>query len=182
MEVRINKTTLSLVQGDITKEETEAIVNAANSALRGGAGVDGAIHKAGGPEIMDQCRKIGGCPPGGAVITTGGNLSARYVIHAVGPIWQGGGAGEADVLAGAYRSALKLACEKGIKSLSFPAISTGAYGFPLAQAAAVALKTIIDFLKDNSYLELVRLVLFDGRTYEAFVGELQRIQLSAGKH
>ncbi|MCX7634501.1 MAG: macro domain-containing protein, partial [Syntrophales bacterium] len=144
MEIKIGKSTLSLVQGDITKEETEAIVNAANSRLAGGAGVDGAIHRAGGPSIMEECRKIGGCPTGQAVITTGGNLKAAYVIHTVGPIYQGGTKGEAALLRSAYLESLKLASARGIKSIAFPAISTGVYSYPLAEAAHIALKTAIE--------------------------------------
>ncbi len=175
MEVMINKTLLVLLQGDITKEKTTAIVNAANSALRGGAGVDGAIHKAGGPEIMAECRRIGSCPPGSAVITTGGNLKASYVIHATGPVWQGGTKGEAETLAGAYLASLRLASRHKMESLSFPAISTGAYGFPLREAAEIAVTTIVDYLRANSGLAEVRVVLFDRNTYEVFAGELERL-------
>ncbi|HOK06496.1 MAG TPA: O-acetyl-ADP-ribose deacetylase [Syntrophales bacterium] len=175
MEVVIGKTTLSLIQGDITQEDTDAIVNAANSRLAGGAGVDGAIHRAGGPSIMEECRKIGGCPTGQAVITTGGNLKARWVIHTVGPVYQGGGKGEAGLLASAYRESLKLASSRKLKSIAFPAISTGVYSYPLAEAARIALKTTIDYLRDHSDLELVRFVLFDSRTYDVFVEELKKL-------
>src|SRR5512137_1637064 len=130
MEVHIGKSTLAIVEGDITKEETDAIVNAANTGLRGGAGVDGAIHRAGGPSIMEECRRIGGCPTGQAVITIGGNLKAKHVIHTVGPVYQGGGKGEADLLKSAHRESLKLASAKRLKSIAFPAISTGVYGYP----------------------------------------------------
>src|SRR5512140_17400 len=125
MEVTINKGLLARVEGDITEEETDAIVNAANTRLSGGAGVDGAIHRAGGPSIMVECRKIGGCPTGQAVITTGGNLKANHVIHTVGPVYQGGTSGEADLLRSAYLSSLRLAAAKGLKSVALPAISTG---------------------------------------------------------
>lgn len=163
MEVRIDSCIISLVKGDITQEETEAIVNAANSRLAGGGGVDGAIHRAGGPKIMEECRRIGGCPTGSAVITTGGDLKAKYVIHAVGPIYRGGDKGEAELLAGAYRRSLEIAKEKGIKSISFPSISTGAYGYPIEEASRIALKTVIDFLKENKTPSLVRFILFSER-------------------
>ncbi|MHB8908179.1 MAG: O-acetyl-ADP-ribose deacetylase [Syntrophales bacterium] len=175
MEVRINQGVLALVQGDITEEETDAIVNAANSRLRGGAGVDGAIHRAGGPSIMEECRKIGGCPTGQAVITTGGNLKARYVIHTVGPVYQGGTSGEADLLRSAYHSSLRLAAAKGLKTIALPAISTGVYGYPLAEAAHIALKTAVDYLKENTDLDLVRFVLYDRRTYDVFAAELGKL-------
>lgn len=175
MEIRINQGTLALVEGDITKEETDAIVNAANSRLMGGAGVDGAIHRAGGPSIMDECRKIGGCPTGQAVITTAGNLKAEHVIHTVGPIYQGGAKGEADLLRSAYLSSLKLAAAKGLKSIAFPAISTGVYSYPLAEAAHIALKTAVDYLREYSDLQVIRFVLFDRRTYEAFAAELKKL-------
>ena len=139
MTIKIGTSTLSIVEGDITKESTDAIVNAANSGLRGGGGVDGAIHRAGGPAIMQECRAIGHCPTGQAVITTGGNLKARYVIHTVGPVWSGGARNEAALLRSAYLESLKLAAKKGLKSVSFPAISTGAYGYPLHEAARIAL-------------------------------------------
>src|SRR3990172_3083104 len=127
MEVRINKSKLELVEGDITRQDTEVIVNAANSRLAGGGGVDGAIHRAGGPQIMAECKKIGGCPTGEAVITSGGRLKAKYVIHAVGPVYRDGRHGEPELLAGAYKYSLKLASENKIKSIAFPSISTGAY-------------------------------------------------------
>ena len=175
MEVRINQGLLALVQGDITEEQTDAIVNAANSRLRGGAGVDGAIHRAGGPSIMEECRKIGGSPTGQAVITTGGNLKARYVIHTVGPVYQGGTSGEADLLRSAYLSSLRLAAARGLKSVALPAISTGVYRYPLAEAAHIALKTAVDYLKENTDIELVRFVLYDRRTYDVFAAELGKL-------
>lgn len=174
MEILINRGTLALVEGDITKEETDAIVNAANSRLMGGAGVDGAIHRAGGPSIMDECRKIGGCPTGQAVITTGGNLKAGHVIHTVGPIYQGGTKGEADLLRSAYLTSLKLAAARGLKSIAFPAISTGVYSYPLAEAAHIALKTAVDYLREHTDLRVIRFVLFDRRTYDAFAAELKK--------
>ncbi len=175
MELMVNKTLLQLVKGDITREKTEAIVNAANSALAGGAGVDGAIHAAGGPEIMQQCRRIGGCPVGQAVITTGGNLDARYVIHTVGPIYRGGGENEALLLAGAYRESLKLAAARGIKSISFPAISAGVYGYPKDEAARIALRAIMDYLRADSSLTLVRLVLFSDEVLSVFTAALREL-------
>ncbi len=175
MEVKIGNATLSIVEGDITKEETGAIVNAANSGLRGGGGVDGAIHRAGGPAIMEECRKIGHCPTGQAVITTGGNLKTRYVIHTVGPVWSGGNRNEAGLLKSAYLESLKLASKRGLKSLSFPAISTGAYGYPLHDAARIALKTAIDYLKEHSDIELVRFVLFGKPMYDIFTEELKKL-------
>jgi len=168
MKVDINKSILEFVEGDITNQDTEAIVNAANSGLRGGGGVDGAIHRAGGPKIMEECRRIGGCPTGHAVITTGGRLKARYVIHAVGPVYHGGNKGEAEDLAGAYLTSLKIASEKGIKSVAFPSISTGAYGYPINEAARIAIKTVIDYLKEHPEIELVRFVLFGTDAYNAY--------------
>jgi len=175
MEIAINQGTLALVEGDITGEETDAIVNAANSRLMGGAGVDGAIHRAGGPSIMDECRKIGGCPTGQAVITTGGNLKAAHVIHTVGPIYQGGTKGEADLLRSAYLSSLRLAAARGLKSIAFPAISTGIYSYPLAEAAHIALQTAVDYLREHTDLRVIRFVLFDRRTYDAFAAELKKL-------
>lgn len=175
MEVMINNSTLALAEGDITNESTDAIVNAANTRLAGGAGVDGAIHQAGGPSIMEECRKIGGCPTGQAVITTGGNLRAKYVIHTVGPIYQGGNKGEATLLKSAHLESLKLASAKKLKSISFPAISTGVYGYPVHEAAQIALKTAIDYLKEHSDIELVRFVLFGRKTYDIFAEELKKL-------
>ena len=175
MDIKINHAVLSLVQGDITQEETDAIVNAANSRLAGGAGVDGAIHRAGGPNIMEECRKIGGCPTGQAVLTTGGNLAARYVIHTVGPIYRGGMKGEAGLLKSAYQSSLTLASSNGLKSIAFPAISTGVYSYPLEEAARIALQTAIDYLRSHNDLELVRFVLFDRKTYDVFAETLRKL-------
>jgi O-acetyl-ADP-ribose deacetylase len=175
MNVIINKATLSLVEGDITHEETDAIVNAANSRLAGGAGVDGAIHRAGGPAIMQESRKIGGCPTGQAVITTGGNLKAKHVIHAVGPVYQGGQNKEADLLKSAYLESLKLATANKLKSIAFPAISAGVYGYPIHEAARIALKTAIDYLEKHSDIELVRFVLFSRKIYDIFTEELTKI-------
>ncbi len=175
MEVVINNTRLSLVVGDITEEETEAIVNAANSGLRGGGGVDGAIHRAGGPPIMDECRKIGHCAAGQAVATRAGALKAKYVIHAVGPVYRGGTKDESILLRSAYLESLRLVSKKRAKSVSFPAISAGAYGYPLAEAARIALKTSIDYIQNHADIETVRFVLFDERAYGVFSEELQKL-------
>jgi O-acetyl-ADP-ribose deacetylase (regulator of RNase III) len=174
--VQIGTSRLELVEGDITRQDTEAIVNAANTSLLGGGGVDGAIHRAGGPQILEECRGIGGCPTGEARITTAGRLRARWVIHTVGPVYRDGRHGEPELLAGAYRSSLQLASERGIKSLAFPSISTGAYGYPLAEAARIALTTIRDYLRAHPDISLVRFVLFGEaalRTYETALDDLQ---------
>jgi len=173
MKVKINNSILELVEGDITQEETEAIVNAANSGLRGGGGVDGAIHRAGGSKIMEECRKIGRCQTGNAVITSGGLLKAKYVIHAVGPIYHGGKKGEAELLASAYQNSLKRASENSVSSISFPSLSTGAYGYPFDEAAPVALKTIIEYLKHHDEIEHVRFVLFGADAYRAYESALR---------
>jgi O-acetyl-ADP-ribose deacetylase (regulator of RNase III) len=175
MENKINASTLVLVQGDITKETTDAIVNAANSRLAGGGGVDGAIHRAGGPAIMQECRRIGGCPTGKAVITTAGNLKAKYVIHTVGPRYHDGTEGEAQLLRSTYLESLKLASTKHLKSIAFPAISTGAYGYPLREAATIALQTVIEYLTEHQDITLVRFVLYDRTTYEIFAEKLQQL-------
>jgi O-acetyl-ADP-ribose deacetylase (regulator of RNase III) len=175
MDVKIGTSTLSIVEGDITREETDAIVNAANSGLRGGGGVDGAIHRAGGPSILEECRKIGHCPTGQAVITTGGNLKAKHIIHTVGPVWSGGNRNEAGLLKSAYLESLKIASKKGLKSVSFPAISTGAYGYPLNEAARIALKTAIDYLKEHQEIELVRFVLFGKPMLDVFAEQLKKL-------
>jgi len=175
MEMQIDGTIIALALGDITLEETDAIVNAANSGLRGGGGVDGAIHRAGGGSIMEECRKIGFCPTGQAVVTGGGNLKARYVIHAVGPIYRGGGRGEADLLKSAYRESLKRATEKGLRSISFPAISAGVYGYPLDEAAHIALMTVIDYVKEHREIDLARFVLFSRDVYDVFSSEMKKL-------
>lgn len=164
----IDSRRLELVQGDITRQEVEAIVNAANPSLLGGGGVDGAIHRAGGPEILAECRQLGGCPPGEARITTAGRLKARYVIHAVGPVYYDGKSGEPETLASAYRRSLELASEHGLRSVAFPSISTGAYGYPVEQAAPIALRTVIDYMRTHPEIELVRFVLYDTPTFEVY--------------
>src|SRR3989304_6337809 len=173
MEVIINSARLVLIEGDITEEETDAIVNAANSRLIPGGGVDGAIHRAGGPAIAAEARQIGSCPTGSAVITGAGNLKAKYVIHAVGPVYHGGAKGEPDLLRGAFLESLRLAAENGLTSISFPAISPGIYGYPANEAARIALKTVIDFLKEDRTIRLVRFVLFGHPMYQTFAAELR---------
>ena len=177
MQVKINDQTLELQQGDVTRQEVDAIVNAANSQLAGGGGVDGAIHRRGGPAIMAETKAKypDGCPTGSAVTSGAGNLGARYVIHAVGPIWRGGNQGEADLLAGAYRRCLELAVEHECQSVAFPSLSTGAYGYPIEQAARVALRTAIKFLNEQGKPELVRFVLFDAGAYGAFSAALEEL-------
>ena len=178
MKIQVGAGALELVEADITKQDTEAIVNAANSSLLGGGGVDGAIHRAGGPKILDQCRKLGGCATGDAKITTGGNLAARYVIHAVGPVyWQEGAERAAVLLASAYRRSLEVATEHGLRSIAFPSISTGAYGYPMDEAAPVALKTALDFLsaQEGGSIQLVRFVLYGWQAYEVYRRALVRL-------
>lgn len=173
-QLTIEQTLLVIKQGDITREEVDAVVNAANSRLAGGGGVDGAIHRAGGPAIMKACREIGHCPTGEAVVTTAGDLPARYVIHTVGPVWRGGMFREADELASAYRESLGRAREFGVKTVALPAISTGAYGYPVEQAARIALKTIVHFIRQNpQVLSEVRIVLFSRPIYDAFASALE---------
>lgn len=178
MQVTIDGCTLELVKGDITKQEVDAIVNAANSRLAGGGGVDGAIHRAGGPSIMKELREKypNGCPTGSAVITGAGNLKAKYVIHAVGPIYRGGTHGEAEKLASAYRTSLQLAVQYECESVAFPSISTGAYRYPVDEAARIALRTVIDFLKSEKKPRLVRFVLFDDRTFDAYRNALEELK------
>ena len=156
---------LEIVRGDLTTQAVDAIVNAANSSLLGGGGVDGAIHRAGGPAILAECRLLGGCKTGDAKATTGGELPARYVIHTVGPVWRGGEAGEPQLLASCHRRSLDVARELGARSVAFPAISCGIYGYPAALAAVVAIGTVRKHAHD---LDLVRFVLFGDDTYEAF--------------
>jgi O-acetyl-ADP-ribose deacetylase (regulator of RNase III) len=159
---------LELLRGDITQQDTDAIVNAANSTLLGGGGVDGAIHRAGGPAILAACRALGGCASGDAKLTTGGRLKARYVIHTVGPIYRDGRHGEAELLASAYRRSLEVAAEHELKSVAFPSISTGAYGYPIAAAARVALASVVDGLRRWPAIELVRFVLFSAADLEVY--------------
>jgi len=174
---KANATTIALTRGDITRQTVDAIVNAANSGLMGGGGVDGAIHRAGGPAILEECKQIvamqGKCPAGQAVITGGGNLAAKFVIHAVGPIWRGGASSEEEKLASAYRECLNLAAQYEVKTIAFPSISTGAYGFPVDKASRIAISTAREFCTGNNSLEEIRFVLFDERTYEFFKSALE---------
>ncbi len=171
MEKNIGGTTLSLIQGDITLQETEAIVNAANTSLLGGGGVDGAIHRAGGPKILEECKEIRAkqerCPTGEAVITTGGNMATEYVIHTVGPVWSGGNRNEDQLLRNAYYNSLDLAKKNGIKSISFPSISTGVYRFPIDKAARIALTTVKEFIQEYNFAE-VRFVLFSKKDLQIY--------------
>jgi O-acetyl-ADP-ribose deacetylase len=171
---------IEIVQGDITKVSVDVIVNAANSSLLGGGGVDGAIHRAGGPEILEDCKKIrarqGGCKTGEAVITTAGRLPAKYVIHTVGPVWQGGSKGEAELLANCYKNSLKLAIAHEVKIIAFPSISTGIYAYPIEQACRIALEETINFLATNQNFERVMFVCFsevDRQVYETTYAALK---------
>ena len=175
MEVKINKGILSLLQGDITKQDTEAIVNAANKTLLGGGGVDGAIHRAGGKAILEECMEIGGCETGEAVITTGGKMTAKYVIHTVGPVYRDGLHGEPHLLKSAYSNCLKVASANRIRSISFPSISTGAYRYPLEDAAAIALQTSIGYLQEHEDIELIRFVLFGDDAFETYRKKLKTL-------
>ncbi len=178
MEKKIGKTKLGLIQGDITLQETEAIVNAANTSLLGGGGVDGAIHRAGGPKILEECKEIranqGGCSTGEAVITSGGNMVAKHIIHTVGPVWSGGNRNEEQLLHNAYYNSLNLARKKGIKSVSFPSISTGVYRFPIDKAARIALATVKKFLQKYNFEE-IRFVLFSEKDLKVYENALKDI-------
>jgi O-acetyl-ADP-ribose deacetylase (regulator of RNase III) len=164
---------IELVQGDITRQEVDAIVNAANNGLRGGGGVDGAIHRVAGPELDEACRRIGWCPTGEARITPGFRLPSTWVIHTVGPVWQGGGHDEDRLLASCYRSSMSLADTNGVRSIAFPSISTGVYGFPVKRAARIAIETLRDMAQAYPRVRLIRMVLFGDDTYEAYRDELQ---------
>jgi O-acetyl-ADP-ribose deacetylase (regulator of RNase III) len=178
MRYQIGKAVIELHQGDITKEQVEAIVNAANSQLAGGGGVDGAIHRWGGPGIKAEtdAKYPQGCPTGSAVISGAGNLPAKHVIHAVGPVWAGGNHGEKELLAGAIRRSLELAVEHGCRSVAFPALSCGAYCYPIDQAARIALTTALEFLREKGQPALVRFVLFDAGAYGAFAAALEELE------
>lgn len=168
-------TVIDIIIGDITTQKLDAIVNAANPTLLGGGGVDGAIHRAAGPELLERCKKLGGCAPGEAKMTRGYNLPARNVVHTVGPVWHGGSEGEDDVLARCYRNSLALALEYQVRSIAFPSISTGAYGFPVDRAARIALREIAAFQAANPDMERVIVVCFDQATYDAYkVAERER--------
>jgi O-acetyl-ADP-ribose deacetylase (regulator of RNase III) len=175
MKVNVNQSQLEVVQGDITQQETEAVGNAANSALAGGGGVDGAIHRAGGSAIMAELKaRYKGCPTGSAVMTGGGNLKAKYVIHAVGPRYSGSSK-DPQLLSGAYRKSLELCTEYKISSIAFPSISTGVYGYPVEEASRIALKTVIGYLKGHPEINLVRFVLFDSNTYRVYEEALREL-------
>jgi O-acetyl-ADP-ribose deacetylase (regulator of RNase III) len=177
--VQVNNTILELIQGNIVLQDTQAIVNAANTSLLGGGGVDGAIHRAAGPGLLDECRMLNGCKTGDAKITKGYSLKAKYVIHAVGPFYNPNRKDAAELLASAYRRSLEIAVENGIQSISFPAISTGAYRYPLAQAAPIALKTVMDFVQREASLSLVRFVLFTEPILSAFSSALHQLLSSS---
>ena len=168
METKIGQATIELLQGDITEQDTDAIVNAANRTLLGGGGVDGAIHRAAGPQLLAECRTLGGCETGDAKITKGYNLKARHVIHTVGPIYHSAGKKAPELLASCYRRSLEVASANKLKSIAFPSISTGAYGYPLEEAAPIALKTVMDYLKSHPDIQLVRFVLFGQDAYRAY--------------
>ncbi|MBI3912659.1 MAG: O-acetyl-ADP-ribose deacetylase [Chloroflexi bacterium] len=175
MKVEIGNSTLELVQGDITREHIDAIVNAANESLLGGGGVDAAIHRAAGPELLAECRTLGGCETGGAKITRGYRLKARHVIHAVGPVYRDGKHGEPALLASAYRTSLELASQNHCASVALPAISTGIFGYPLEDAARLALRTIIDYVSEHSEIKAVRYVLYDARALQVHERVLEQV-------
>ncbi len=168
-------TLIILVKGDITKEKVDAIVNAANNTLLGGGGVDGAIHKAGGPIILEQCKKIGGCPTGEARITTAGNMPSNYVIHTVGPIYKDGKKGENEFLYNAYYNSLKLAKRYNLKTIAFPSISTGAYGYPIEEATEIAIKAVMDFIDNEDFIKEVRFILFSDKNYKVYEEKIGNI-------
>ena len=171
-DARSPKHRIEIVKGDITRQDVDAIVNAANNSLLGGGGVDGAIHRAAGPELLEECRSIHGCPTGEAKITRGYNLRARWVIHTVGPIWRGGDNSEDQLLAQCYRNSLRLASEHKLATIAFPSISTGAYGFPVDRAAEIALDEIKAFLEQNPQPAKVIIVCFDQKTFDAYLKSL----------
>lgn len=165
---------ISIVEGDITLQDVDAVVNAANESLLGGGGVDGAIHRAAGPELLEGCRTLNGCKTGQAKITKGYNLPAKWVIHTVGPIWRGGHQNEDELLANAYCNSLNVAVENQIKTIAFPAISTGVYNFPLERATQIAFDVVFDFLKENTSIEHIMFVCFDSRTFEIYATLLEQ--------
>jgi len=173
MERTVGGAAIEVAQGDITKEAVDAIVNAANRSLLGGGGADGAIHRAGGPAILEACKKLGGCETGDAKITTGGNLPAKYVIHTVGPVYRDGKSGEPELLASCFRRSLEVALENDVRTVAFPAISCGVYGYPIPEAAAIAVKTTAEFLETHQGIERVRFVLFSADVHDAFAAALE---------
>ena len=175
MEKKIGPAVIEVVQGDITKETVDAIVNAANESLLGGGGVDGAIHRAGGAAILAACRKLGGCPTGDAKITTAGEMPANYVIHTVGPVYRDGQHGEPSLLASCYRRSLEVALENGVASIAFPAISCGVYGYPIPAAAEISLETVKTFLEEHTAIAHVRFVLFGADTLGPFEAALEAL-------
>jgi len=181
MEVKIGASVLELVQGDVTEQDTDAIVNAANRSLLGGGGVDGAIHRAAGPELLAECRTLGGCDTGDAVITRGYGLKARYVIHTVGPVYRGPNPATERLLESAYQRSLEVALAKGIRSVAFPSISTGAYGYPLEEGASVALRSVMGFLVTHPEIERVRFVLHSARASGVFEEVLTRLKQDQGR-
>ncbi|MGC9052390.1 MAG: O-acetyl-ADP-ribose deacetylase [Candidatus Hydrogenedens sp.] len=174
-ELKIGNSVIQVVQGDITKETTDAIVNAANKSLLGGGGVDGAIHRAGGPAILEECKKLGGCETGDAKITTGGRLSAKYVIHTVGPVYRDGKHGEPELLKSCYIRSLEVAVENKIKTVAFPAISCGVYGYPIQEASKIAIYAVKEFLEKHPDcgITLIRFVMFGNDTYLSFSSTLR---------
>lgn len=174
---KYKNSTIKLVKGDITEQKVDAIVNAANSTLLGGGGVDGAIHKAGGPKILEQCKSIGGCPTGEARITTAGEMPSKYVIHAVGPIYKEGKDREDEFLYNAYFNSLKIAKEYKLKSIAFPSISTGAYGYPIEKASDIAIEAVLDFIKDRDYDMEITFVLFSDKDYNTYLGRIRNVEI-----
>jgi O-acetyl-ADP-ribose deacetylase (regulator of RNase III) len=171
------KAKLEIYDGDITKLPVDAIVNAANSTLLGGGGVDGAIHRAAGAKLLAECRALGGCPTGEAKITRGYDLPAKFVIHTVGPIWKGGACGEPELLAACYRNSLRLAAENQVKTIAFPAISTGIYGYPIKPAAEIAVTETLKFLRQNDFLEKVIFACFDKKNHQAYAQKFLDLEI-----
>ena len=169
---------IEIVRGDITTQHVDAIVNAANQSLLGGGGVDGAIHRAAGPQLVQECRRIGGCPTGEARITRGYLLPSKYVIHTVGPLWSGGGAGEAALLASCYQASLELASQNEIETIAFPAISCGVYGYPPAEAGRVSLEAARSYVRSHSTPGMIRWVMFDPAAHDAWCAEFDKMQLT----